>query len=711
MLLTYIIPTLFRKMITLIKQERSERTYSLVGEEVFMQYLRQQIYRVILHDVRRIATLEASEGNTLSPTNLCFSHLPIIRFSGLWKKQKGSVVMKEANPFVLLEIDNLVSIEEAEELRKRAAKIPYTYIAFVGATGRSVEIVCRFAMRTMILSRKRHSKMPIDSSTICTSPNSISMWRPESRASTRSAFSAWMPMPTTMSIPCSSTWMRRCRRFRRRLSMTASTWRRTASWVFPLTRPTWSFMSIVSPTPTTMWDVSPDDDEFDEKVLTLLADNCFRSGLPMEFALRHAYFKPAFYRLGEQIVNLKFENAYAKKLLRTLPFGKIPKSALLTYKTAFFLKEHYEFRRNAMTGAVQYRVRNGYCFEFVDLTAQAQNSMAIRALKAGLDSWDKDLRRFIESNDVALYEPLDDYLESLPRWDGKDRVEELARRVPTTHPMWQHLFHIWLLSMVAHWQGKDSLHGNALVPLIIGHQGCGKTSFCRIILPKELRTYYNENINFRNDNDINLALSTLALVNMDEFDKLTKSQQPLLKFLVSRSDFQMRPPYGKALERRRRYASFIGSTNAKRPLTDTTGNRRFLCVEVKEGETIDFQTWIDYDQLYAQLKEEVEGGARYWLTDEENEKLSKYNEKYQHINDLQSMILSLFSCPAPGEEADEWSIEQMMDEVVKHFPYYTRSDSRNEKVGILLKRELGFASKRTSNGMVYLVKKRHISEE
>ena len=53
----------------------------------------------------------------------------------------------------------------------------------------------------------------------------------------------------------------------------------------------------------------------------------------------------------------------------------------------------------------------------------------------------------------------------------------------------------------------------------------------------------------------------------------------------------------------------------------------------------------------------------------------------------------------------------MMDEVVKHFPYYTRSDSRNEKVGILLKRELGFASKRTSNGMVYLVKKRHISEE
>lgn len=134
-------------MITFIKQERSERTYSLIHEEELMQYLRRQTYRVVLDDVRRMAMVAASEGSALSPGYRCFNHLPVIRFSGLWKKQKGSVVMKEANPFVLLEIDNLASIEEAEELRKRAAKIPYTYIAFVGATGRSVEIVCRFAMR------------------------------------------------------------------------------------------------------------------------------------------------------------------------------------------------------------------------------------------------------------------------------------------------------------------------------------------------------------------------------------------------------------------------------------------------------------------------------------------------------------------------------------------------------------------------------------
>ena len=698
-------------MITLIKQERKERTYSLVPEDEIIEYLRHETYRVILDDVRKVATIEASEGSTISPNNYCFRHLPLIRFSGQWKKQNGQVVLKSTNPLVLLEISNLASIEEAEDLRKRAAKIPYTYMTFVGATGRSVEIVCRFAMKSDgDVTQKALENAYKQFHYMYTTQLNINV------ETTKPSFDQECYM--SMDVQA----------FFNEYSMLLFVDEEDQKLPTPKVDDSKymdenQILGLSSyQTNVVIYEhclknayenvgLHPEDEEFDEKVLTLLADNCFRSGLPMEFALRHAFFKPAFYRLGEQIVNLKFENAYAQKLLRTLPFGKIPKSALLTYKTAFFLKEHYEFRRNAMTGAVQYRIRNGYNFDFVELTPQAQNSMTIRALKAGLDSWDKDLKRFIDSNDIALYEPLDDYLDSLPKWDGKDRVSELAQRIPTSHPMWQKLFHIWMLSMVAHWQGKDSIHGNALVPLIIGHQGCGKTSFCRLILPRELRAYYNENINFRNDNDINLALSTLALVNMDEFDKLTKSQQPLLKFLVSRSDFQMRPAYGKTLERRRRYASFIGSTNARRPLTDTTGSRRFLCVEVDEGTTIDYQTKIDYNQLYAQLKEELDNGMRYWLTDEENDRLSQYNERFLHVNDLQTMILSLFEHPQSEEETIELSLEEIMNQILQHYPYYTRTDNRNQKLGLMMKRELGFASKRTNKGMVYIVKRRNVDNQ
>ena len=107
-----------------------------------------------------------------------------------------------------------------------------------------------------------------------------------------------------------------------------------------------------------------------------------------------------------------------------------------------------------MTGVAQYRSKDSYDYKFRDLTKEVMNTMSIRALKAGLDSWDKD---------------------------------------------------------------------------------------------------------------INLGLTSFALINIDEFDMLSRSQQPLLKHLISKSDVKMRPPYGKAYEQRKRYASFIATTNKTFP--------------------------------------------------------------------------------------------------------------------------------------------------
>ena len=142
--------------------------------------------------------------------------------------------------------------------------------------------------------------------------------------------------------------------------------------------------------------------------------------------------------------------------------------------------------------------------------------------------------------------------------------------------------------MVAMWLGKGQLTGNALVPLLIGRQGCGKTSFCRLLLPPELMNYYNDRINFKNESDLNLGLTSFALINLDEFDKITQRQQIVLKYLVSTTDLNYRPPYGKAYQSHRRYASFIGTTNEQMPLSDPTGARRFICVNI-DGD-IDFQT-------------------------------------------------------------------------------------------------------------------------
>ena len=168
--------------------------------------------------------------------------------------------------------------------------------------------------------------------------------------------------------------------------------------------------------------------------------------------------------------------------------------------------------------------------------------------------------------------------------------------------------------------------GNALTPLLIGRQGCGKTRFCKIILPPELRDYYNDKINFKNEFDLNIALTMFAMINIDEFDKTTASQQIVLKYLLSSAEVKFRPPYGKTIKQFRRYTSFIGTTNQQKPLVDPTGSRRFVCVAIDGEKNIDFEDNLEHKQLFAQVLHLFNQGERFWLNNEEIDLLIKENE-------------------------------------------------------------------------------------
>ena len=335
-----------------------------------------------------------------------------------------------------------------------------------------------------------------------------------------------------------------------------------------------------------------------------------------------------------------------------------------------------------MTGVAQYREKNGEMEEFQDLDDEARNEMTIRAKELGLKSWDKDIERFIESPRIEKYDPVNDWLDHLPRWDGQDRIAELAARVPTSQPHWEHYFHTWLLGMVAHWQGRKSLTGNALVPLLIGEQGCGKSSFCRILLPPELRDYYNDRISFKNETDLNLGLTSFALINIDEFDKTTQRQQVLLKYLLSTADVKFRPPYGKAVKQYRRYASFIGTTNQVKPLSDPTGSRRFVCAEVTG--LIDFEDSLDHRQLYAQLKQEVADGQRYWLDDKEIGTLIEENDRFQHIDSLVEMISQLLRVPGKDENGQWYTTSEILGLLQKRYGKATLAGCSLRKIGNVL---------------------------
>jgi hypothetical protein len=287
-----------------------------------------------------------------------------------------------------------------------------------------------------------------------------------------------------------------------------------------------------------------------------------------------------------------------------------------------------------------------------------------------------------------------------------DRVTPLAQRVKTNYQEWTHLFHLWMRSMVAMWQGKGQLTGNALVPLLIGRQGCGKSSFCRILLPRDLMDYYNDRINFKNEQDLNLGLTSFGLINLDEFDKITQRQQIVLKYLVSTADLKYRPPYGKAYTANRRYASFIGTTNEQTPLTDPSGSRRFICVTI-DGD-IDFETPVQHDQLYAQLMHEIQQGERYWLAKDEERALMEHNLQYQRLNGLGEMLMAVILRPRNADDDGQWmSIPELSALLKSRFKGYKEDALAFQKIGNYLNRpEYKFQSRHTRSGVQYWVKMR-----
>ena len=236
------------------------------------------------------------------------------------------------------------------------------------------------------------------------------------------------------------------------------------------------------------------------------------------------------------------------------------------------------------------------------LTAEAFNSIVRRAKKLGIGeqkSPRQDIEEYIKSDAVPVFDPIREYMNKLPKWDGKNHVAALFGRIPGLTSEQLAWCATWFRSAVAHWLQMDMLHGNETVPVIIGQQGCGKSTFAVRLLPEKLRQYFLDHINFGNKFDSEMALTHNLFVNVDELANITVAQQGKLKQTLSKVKVNGRPIFGKSQADRRRYASFLATTNDEHPLCDPTGSRRYLCLQVPDGEFIDNSSVINYDQLYA----------------------------------------------------------------------------------------------------------------
>ena len=434
--------------------------------------------------------------------------------------------------------------------------------------------------------------------------------------------------------------------------------------------------------------------------LMKLAVECCRCGIDRKLAtdmvLRWPYFKDK-----ATLVFTTFESAYIEHPAGTA--NPVPQQTMQQELLRHYLFRTYHFRKNDMTDTIEYQEHSRFLFGWMPFDSTAVRTAVIFAREAGLTCSEGDIDRIVRSQLVRVWNPVDDFLAGLPRWDGRDRLGELAARVPDGKGMMKKYFPVWMRMAVNFWRQRNPVFGATMMLMLVGRQGMKKSTFFRLLLPPELRNYYHDRIDFMTKRDAEQYATRFCLVNLDEYDQHSASQVAFLKHLLQETDVKNRGVFERDIRQHRRYASFCATTNDPTPLTDPTGSRRYLCVRV-DG-VIDCDTVkhpIDYPQLYAQIVEEIDGGLPAYFDAAAEAEIQKSNREFYDLDDLTALFMRRFRLPKKNEKEVRLTTAEIIEELRGQNADVTADKPTVSRLGKILK-HIGFSCKCVSGRRYYMV--------
>ena len=370
------------------------------------------------------------------------------------------------------------------------------------------------------------------------------------------------------------------------------------------------------------------------------------------------------------------------------------------------LKSRYDFRYNTVMKFVEYMPKDKGWYGYQPVDPRVQKRMTLEVQLADIRVSIKDVRNFLESDYIKNYNPIDEYLfQCYDKWDGKDYIRALARTVPTANPHWADWFYTWFLGMVDQWRGySHRQYGNSVAPLLISKQGYNKSTFCRRLLPPELQWGYSDNLILSEKRQVYQAMAQFMVINLDEFNQISPQvQQGFLKNLIQLPTLKYKPPYGSHVMEFPRLASFIATSNMKDILSDPSGNRRFIGVELTGP--IDVSVRPNYQQLFAQALSALNNGEKSYFDAQQVKLIMKSNSQFEIIQPIDQYFLLYFELVEDEKEGDYLTAAEIFD-------YLKKQIGSSIKVNSLMGfgRKLANMSelkhKRFADGMKYLVKKK-----
>ena len=342
---------------------------------------------------------------------------------------------------------------------------------------------------------------------------------------------------------------------------------------------------------------------------------------------------------------------------------------------------------------------------FSPITDRDENTLWCRMMKAQGSVRLQDIRNVLQSEYVPMFNPFEDYFYSLPPWDGEDHIGQLARTVHVKGDQEQFVeyFRKWLVGMLPTIFDPNVVNHEIMV--FIGRQGNFKSTFFSLLLPPCLQSYFHIKMNSNNlTKDDMLKMCEFALICLEEIGEMQQLALDQQKALVTDKIISERAAYARNKEHRPHIASFCGTGNNPRFLTDITGNRRWLVFEVEDIDN-PLQHPFNYTGIYSQAMALWKSGFCYWFEQQEINALNVRNVEFEVPNLEEELVLTYFRQPFEGCKASFMKVAEVLERINAGI----RHPLSPTKLGIIMT-QLGFPAVKRNGRRGYLVIERSTDE-
>ena len=626
----------------------------------------------------------------------------------LVKRENGNLEVVAFNGLVWLHVPDLLKQEELTAVKESVKMLPMTFAAFVGADGRSVEILVSVARADGPLPSTEH-----DMDVFCKTAYEAAI----------DVYSGILPKPIGRQSVTA-----RCN-FRMPLDEQPF----VSSEVSPLKISGLPSAKDGNPSEEDepqQWNNDSDlyadyelmykqasEEAYEETAqviesqryeayLTELTRRLCAMGVPEEESFlhlrNHHAFKHQFDELTlRTIVSAVFTEEKPKRL------REVDMVSRETRRLVSFLTTRYVFRHNTVMGYTEYRPNNTWSHDWEPCDENVINGMTIEARLENIDASFNEVKRYTQSNMIRRSDPVLDYLMRVyDVWDGEtDHIGMLARTVPCEFPEWESWFRKWFLYMVAQWLGRVRDYGNSIVPMLISSQGDGKSTFCRNLLPPELRWGFLDNLIIDEKRQTLQAMHNFLLINLDEFNQISpKTQEGFLKNIIQLPSVKIKRPYGRHVEDFRRMASFIATTNESSVLTDPSGNRRFICVRLTAPIDTDYKP--NYAALYSQAcRLVINKEEQYWFTPDEVKAVIAHNREFEQVPPSVYYFKEYYDV-VQDEQDGEWKTTTAIFDRLRKLAGSGLKANSVARFGRYLRNMPDIRQKRVTSGTAYLVREK-----